>query len=179
VISVISRVSIQLPLTIFKLSNEYFRILVTPQFVFVLGNIIVIILFMNHGRFYQNNMKSPKISTYNTSNNIKSKHVSQGKGEENTIMATIFSTPEHQVIKIYHRSKSENIGREKIDSNCSNLRRSNTETKRVTKSSNKTSKGDYYPEDHMSNDEFRRTIEDFIAKQQRFLREEEDDFTGF
>ncbi|CAL0329250.1 unnamed protein product [Lupinus luteus] len=31
------------------------------------------------------------------------------------------------------------------------------------------------PEDHMSNDEFRRTVEAFIAKQQRLLREEEEE----
>ncbi|KAJ8572258.1 hypothetical protein K7X08_008769 [Anisodus acutangulus] len=30
-----------------------------------------------------------------------------------------------------------------------------------------------YPEDEISNDEFRKTVENFIARQQRFLREEE------
>ncbi|XP_019414080.1 PREDICTED: uncharacterized protein LOC109363344 [Lupinus angustifolius] len=33
------------------------------------------------------------------------------------------------------------------------------------------------PEDHMSNDEFRRTVEAFIARQQRLLREEEEDYS--
>ncbi|XP_074286183.1 uncharacterized protein LOC141611526 [Silene latifolia] len=190
VLAVISRVSLQLPLAIFKLLNEYLSnislIFASPQFVFVIGNVIVIVLFINHGHFSnKDNMKTPKISTYGTTNNtsIKLKHNNQGTAvtEENKIMATIFSTPEHQVIKIYHRSKSETITREKMETNPCNLRRSNTEIKRVKKNCKcciKDAKESHYPEDHMSNDQFRRTIEDFIAKQQRFLREEEEDFIG-
>lgn len=33
----------------------------------------------------------------------------------------------------------------------------------------------HYPEDHMSSDDFRRTIEDFIARKQRYLHEEEEE----
>ncbi|KAL9231656.1 hypothetical protein vseg_006854 [Gypsophila vaccaria] len=203
VLAVISRVSLQLPLTIFNLLNHYFNnmtiFLGSPQFVFIIGNVIVITLFINHGNFYNNkcDIKSSKIIATNnditTNNNTMKllKHKSHGIiSEENTIMATIFSTPEHQVIKIYHRSNSEKvIRREEMKTKCCNLRRSNTEIRRVKKSCNCSNNNNsssknvnedrHYPEDHMSNEDFRRKIESFIAKQQRFLREEEDDFKGF
>ncbi|KAK9677840.1 hypothetical protein RND81_11G170700 [Saponaria officinalis] len=126
-------------------------------------------------------MKSSRISAYNTRNNYNNvKHKTQGITEDNTIMATIFSTPGHQVIRIHHRSKSEKFGTEKMDTVCRNLGRSNTEIKRGKKGCSccSNAKGGHYPEDHMSNEEFKRTIEDFIAKQQRTLLEEADDFTA-
>ncbi|KAK9667361.1 hypothetical protein RND81_14G250700 [Saponaria officinalis] len=194
VFAVISRVSLQLPLTIFNILNQYFNnisfFLGSPQFVFIVGNIIVITLFINHGNFYNNMNKSSKNSTNVATKNMKLKHKNNINNngiinDENTIMATIFSTPEHQVIKIYHRSNSEKvIRRGEMEPKCCNLRRSNTDVKRVKKSCNcskhvKENNEGHYPEDHMSNEEFRKTIENFIAKQQRFLREEEEDFMGF
>ncbi|KAL2939212.1 Chitinase-like protein 3 [Bienertia sinuspersici] len=96
----------------------------------------------------------------------------KGMTDENAMMAMIFSTPEHQVIKIYHRSNSEKIiRREKVEKKCCGLRRSNTEIRSLKTCG--CSKEGHYPEDHMTNEEFQKTIEDFIAKQQRFLREEE------
>ncbi|KAJ8442003.1 hypothetical protein Cgig2_020148 [Carnegiea gigantea] len=101
------------------------------------------------------------------------------------MMAAIFTAlpPEHrshhnQVIKVYHRSTSEKPRREKTETGCSSLRRSNTEVIKNLKEKEGCRKEEagegHYPEDHMSNEEFRRAIEDFIAKQQRFLREEEE-----
>lgn len=185
IIAVISRISFQFPLTVFKLSNECIQSLnifiFSPPFVFILGNAIVITLFVNSGKLNnspKSNVKPPKIRQIPRKNSsMEPKYVKkQEKVEENTIMATIFSTPQHQVIKIYNRSKSEKIKREKIEKRCCGLQRSNTELKNFEDENGwcckEKGEGKHYPEDHMSSDEFRRTIEDFIAKQQKFLREE-------
>ncbi|KAK7309308.1 hypothetical protein RJT34_05928 [Clitoria ternatea] len=67
--------------------------------------------------------------------------------------------------KVYHRSQSEKL-KEKGDGGNTmarrELRRSETEKARENS----------YPQDKLSNEEFQRTIEAFIAKQMRFLREE-------
>ncbi|KAL9244995.1 hypothetical protein vseg_018705 [Gypsophila vaccaria] len=123
-------------------------------------------------------MKSSRASAYNPRNNYSNnfRHKNQGITEDNTIRATIFSTPEHQVIRIYHRTKSEKLRVEKMETDCCNLGRSNTESRRVKKGCSccQDVKGGHYPHDHLSNEEFKRTIEDFIARQRRSLREEED-----
>ncbi|CAO2815026.1 unnamed protein product [Amaranthus hypochondriacus] len=202
IFAVISRVSFELPfLEILKSSNEYIHhlsiFLVSPRFVFILGNAIIITLFMNSKQFntIENTIKTPK----NPPKSVKKRK----NIEENVIISMIFSTPEEQIGKIYHhpptrfiprienyeqglgregrqqlipikesteigkiydRSKSEKMKRsEKIG--C-DLRRSKTEIKSLKSYCE-------FPEDHMSGEEFRKTVEDFIAKQQKFLREEE------
>ncbi|KAI4314823.1 hypothetical protein L6164_027691 [Bauhinia variegata] len=65
-----------------------------------------------------------------------------------------------QFPKVYRRTQSEKL---KGDSVQRKFRRSETEIGREK----------FYPQDKLSNEEFQRTIEEFIAKQMRFLREEE------
>uniref|UniRef100_A0A803LDP0 DUF4408 domain-containing protein n=1 Tax=Chenopodium quinoa TaxID=63459 RepID=A0A803LDP0_CHEQI len=178
--SVISRLSFQLPLALFQLSNEFIHtlsiFLVSPQFVFILGNAIVITLFVNSGHL-NSNLKSPKTSSLERKNmkTVQKSVKKQVMPEENAMMAMIFSTSEQQqVIKIYHRSKSDKVRREKVEDKCCGLRRSNTEIKSLRGCGcSKVAKEGHYPEDHMSNEEFQKTVENFIARQQRFLREEE------
>ena len=163
IFAVISRVSFELPfLEILKSSNEYIHhlsiFLVSPRFVFILGNAIIITLFMNSKQFntIENTIETPKTPPKSVK---KRKNI-----EENVIISMIFSTPEEQIGKIYERSKSEKMKRsEKIG--C-DLRRSKTEIKSLKSYCE-------FPEDHMSGEEFRKTVEDFIAKQQKFSREEE------
>lgn len=182
ILAVISRLSFQLPLALFNLSNEYIHnlsiFLGSPQFVFIVGNAIVITLFVNSGQLNSTkcNLKASKTPSYAPKHMRREQKIVRKKGvtEENAMMAMIFSTSEHQVIKIYHRSKSEKVRREKIEKKCCGLRRSNTEIKSLKGCGcYKDKKEGHYPEDHMSNEEFRKTIENFIARQQRFLREEE------
>lgn len=72
--------------------------------------------------------------------------------------------------KVYSRSQSlpENVNGKGEDEEQTErqkiLRRSETEKEKVREV--------LYPEDKLSNEEFQRTIEAFIAKQMRFLREE-------
>lgn len=184
IFAVISRLSFQVPLALFKLSYEYIHklsiFLGSPQFVFIVGNAIVITLFVNSGKFNNNNktnVKAQKNASYVRKNaRVEQKNVKkQEKSDENAMMAMIFSTPEHQVIKIYQRSKSETIKREKVEKNCCGLRRSNTEIKSLRGCGcSKDAKEGHYPEDHMSSEEFQKTIENFIARQQRFIKREEE-----
>ncbi|KAJ8450914.1 hypothetical protein Cgig2_032539 [Carnegiea gigantea] len=176
VIAVISRLlyEIQPPIVLaLTLAYEYFHtlslILLSPSFVFVLGNAIVIALFVNY---------------YSPSYNVqrpKSSLNDQGKkivGEE-AIMAAISAGPadDQSVARFYRRSTSEiTARREKVEGGGSIMRRAKSNM-----DIHKSSKGycvGHYPEDHMSNEEFRKTIEEFIAKQQRVLREEEN-FSAF
>uniref|UniRef100_A0A5B7CAB0 DUF4408 domain-containing protein n=1 Tax=Davidia involucrata TaxID=16924 RepID=A0A5B7CAB0_DAVIN len=167
VLIMISRFSTQLPVA-FKLSGEYFRglfvSLISPRFVFVLGNLIVIILFMKSGQFSSRDDTGNKscIDIYNeyVLNSEKNRNIhreeSESKEEDGTIVAN----------KKIYRSQSENLKRQQHPEKARReLRRWATE--RCRKSVNCCSK------DEMSNEEFRRTVEDFIARQQRFLREEE------
>ena len=67
--------------------------------------------------------------------------------------------------RVHRRSRSEKLEGEGEDGRKAarwKLRRSETEKARES----------LYPHDRLSNEEFRRTVEAFIAKQMRFLREE-------
>uniref|UniRef100_A0A7C8YMZ4 DUF4408 domain-containing protein n=1 Tax=Opuntia streptacantha TaxID=393608 RepID=A0A7C8YMZ4_OPUST len=181
VIAVISRLlyEIQPPmLLVLTLAYEYFRtlslLLLSPAFVFILGNAIVLTLFVNYSPNYNaQRSKSP-------SNDQPQKIA----GEE-AIMAAIFAGPadDQAAARFYRRSTSEiTARREKVEGAGLRRAKSNMEIHKSYKGycghcgtglgSCRKSKVGHYPEDHMSNEEFRKTIEEFIAKQQRVLREE-------
>ena len=69
VLALISRFSIELPVAV-RNSSEYFKdltvILVSPRFVFVLGNMIIITLFAKSGQFsgHHSNGKNPSSDLY-------------------------------------------------------------------------------------------------------------------
>ncbi|KAF7809708.1 putative TRNA--methyltransferase non-catalytic subunit trm6MTase subunit trm6 [Senna tora] len=71
--------------------------------------------------------------------------------------------------KVYRRSQSEKMKEEDSTKTMRQkfLRRSETEKMYV-----ENPRENLYPQDKLSNEEFQRTIEAFIAKQMRFLREE-------
>nr|XP_018629447.1 uncharacterized protein LOC104105539 isoform X3 [Nicotiana tomentosiformis] len=211
---IISRFSTQLPLT-FKLSTEYFKglgvTLISPRFVFVLGNAIVIILFLKSGQSSAkdgstNNVKIDLYDEYKQKCSMnKETHFEQSKKQrkqsilvkeaccEQSKKQSILVQDtcceqskkqsilvERQVVKKIRRSHSENSislsqdekkpRRELIRSATVGCRKViNTDSVKPTMTITTTS----YPEDEMSGDEFRKTVENFIARQQRLLREEE------
>ncbi|XP_028807232.1 uncharacterized protein LOC114761951 [Neltuma alba] len=69
--------------------------------------------------------------------------------------------------KVYRRTQSEKLKEECPERTQQKLRRSETEKKHM-----ENGRESMYPQDNLSNEEFQRTIEAFIAKQMRFLREE-------
>lgn len=155
---VISKLSSQLPFA-FKISGDYFRglsvALISPRFVFVIGNAIIITLFLKAGKG-------------ESKDNLK-----VADCENSPIIINEIQTREMETVKKVcrmERSKSENVRRDNHGEAPRKLRRSATETCR--KSGEKAMRS-CRSEDDMSSEEFRRTVEAFIARQQKSLREEE------
>ncbi|XP_038900483.1 uncharacterized protein LOC120087694 [Benincasa hispida] len=193
ILVVISRFSSHLP-TAFKNSSEYFRYLsvtlISPRFVFLIGNAIVITLFAKSGQFsakdpskknsvadlyeefIQNSEKNQK--TRRAEIEYRIKQIDDSRGDSSISVKKIVNPQE---IKRYQRSKSEKmevVQRENLDRE---LRRSETEKFKKIVGLREDRRNSSYPEDGMSNEEFRQTVEAFIARQQRLRREEE--FCGF
>lgn len=187
ILIVISKFTSRLPVAI-KSSSEYFKdlsvFLVSPRFVFIIGNAIVITLFAKSGHslgqgsgtgsddggieiFDDFEEKSEKIGEEAIENQRK-------LCEEKTVVVNTYTTPPSTDMKIYRRSKSENLKRERCEKNRRVLQRSVTEDCRKSIGSDeKAAKHSSFAEDDMSNEEFRHAVESFIARQQRFRREEE------
>ncbi|XP_059314262.1 uncharacterized protein LOC132065053 [Lycium ferocissimum] len=199
---IISRFSTQLPLS-FKLSTDYFKglgvTLISPRFVFVLGNAIVIILFLKSGQSSTkddstNDVKVDLHDEYKQKCSMnKEVHYAQSKnqGKQSILAEEAYCEQskkqrkqsilvERQIEKKIHRSHSDNAiclshdekkPRKKLNRSATVGCRKviNADSVKPTMTMTTTS----YPEDEMSSDEFRKTVENFIARQQRFLREEE------
>ncbi|WVZ19212.1 hypothetical protein V8G54_006534 [Vigna mungo] len=175
VLVLVSRLSINLPSTL-RNSTEYFRnFMGSPRFVFFLGNVIIITLFAQSGHFssqssdkpspepdlylefLQNSTIKPKLKLIVHSNTRKT------KGQE--IDPTKTETSLEMVNKDYRRCQSDMV--ERVVENEKPPRvLQRCETEKVIRNV------DSYPEDGMSNDDFRRKIEAFIARQQRLRKQE-------
>nr|GLL23641.1 uncharacterized protein LOC113726291 [Ipomoea trifida] len=179
---VFSRFSVHLP-PAFKLSGDYFRglsvALISPWFVFIVGNAIVIILFLKSGRSSGNNAptddgkadlydeyvkKCAKDQSFQEDNGRIEKQRKQTSvcvsGEE--VNPHTYQSKKRKI----NRSQSESWSVQRREEPSKDLKRSVTVPCR--KSEEKAAETD-----EMSSEEFRRTVEAFIARQQRALREEE------
>uniref|UniRef100_A0A5B6ZP64 Uncharacterized protein n=1 Tax=Davidia involucrata TaxID=16924 RepID=A0A5B6ZP64_DAVIN len=88
--------------------------------------------------------------------------------EEDSIMVNMYSSREKKI----DRSHSEELKREHCEKARRELKRSVSESSRKSVNDSEKVAARSYMEDDMSSEEFRRTVEAFIARQQRFLREE-------
>lgn len=186
VLALISRFSVQLPVAV-KNSSEYFKdltvILVSPRFVFIIGNAIVITLFAKSGQFSGQDPsgKNSRTDLYDEfvekSERIQSLHgYEAGNSDRQSSSVEYIVTEETSPsaeIKNYQRSESEKLDRGTRNKLCRELRRSATEKCRESVGSGEGWMKISYPEDRMSNEEFRCTVEAFIARQKRFRRDEE------
>lgn len=168
----ISRFSLQFPCS-FKFSSEFFRPLFSPQFVFVIGNAIVVILVVKSGRLCSGDRVTTDFCEEYVENSVKNHIVheieSENQKREDKIIEDNVNYGERR--RRIDRTYSENldkVGGEK-EKMKRQLRRTVTEGRRKSTSAVVGSS----PAEEMSNEEFRRTVEDFIARQQRSLREEE------
>lgn len=179
VLILISRFSSQLP-TAFKASSEYFRdlsvLLVSPRFVFVIGNIIVITLFVKSGQLSTSRVETSEKSSTDiydlfVKNSERSQNIDLSDGDE-----VLYQSKKQSIVKdttfvvgkcdmkIIQRSQSHNLNHgKKCKQVGQGLKRSSTMEKPAKN----------IPEEGMSNEEFRRKIDAFIARQQRLRREEE------
>ncbi|KAL6560807.1 hypothetical protein OROGR_004366 [Orobanche gracilis] len=166
---VVSRFSVQFA-TSLKASGECFRginvAVISPRFVFLLGNVIVIVLFLKSRRF------SAKNGEIKIADDIYQEHVEKcRKINSRKLEEKKASEARRKLI----RFPSENLERERRhgEERRRYLPRSVTEARRKSPNSRRKSEaGVSAAEDDMSSEEFRRTVEAFIARQQRFLREE-------
>ncbi|KAL9276451.1 hypothetical protein ACSQ67_025996 [Phaseolus vulgaris] len=179
VLVLVSRLSINLPSTL-KNSTEYFRIFMgSPRFVFFLGNVIILMLFAQSGHFSNHTSEekpSPEPDLYFEflqhstvkqkpivhNNNRKAKmsvRVEDG-AKDKQIVPTKTETSLEMVKKDYRRCESGIVERV-VENEKPRRALQRCETEKVVRNVNS------YPEDGMSNDEFRCKIEAFIARQQR------------
>ncbi|KAE8695892.1 putative Phosphatidic acid phosphatase family protein [Hibiscus syriacus] len=172
-----------------KISGEFILklggIVASPPFVFLVCNVIIVTLIAKSGIFSAVSNADSKI--YEEITKIaenRSKLESQeeivyqdkkiiSEANANTLTCEEMepesdSDPEMDNPRVYRRSKSEKLPIRKTEEVTKELRRSETEKSRKFENVD----GELFPEDELSNEEFQRTIEDFIAKQLRFRREE-------
>ncbi|KAF8013535.1 hypothetical protein BT93_I1393 [Corymbia citriodora subsp. variegata] len=182
----LSRFSTLLPIAV-KSSGEYFRdlkvVLVSPRFVFILGNVIIITLFAKSGQFStrDSTIKNDLYDEFlEKSEKSRNNRQTEPQFQDKQIISKEISDDKHvvhrdEVVKTYKRSQSENLHHESRVKLHRVLRRSMTEKCRDNALCSEMGKSEKnsFPEDDLSNEEFRRTVEAFIARQQRFLREEE------
>lgn len=182
----LSRFSTQLPIAV-KNSGEYFRdlkvVLVSPQFVFILGNVIIITLFAQSRRFSARD-STTKNDLYDEflekSEKSRNNRQTETQFQDKQVICEDTSDDKHvvhtdEVAKTYKRSQSENLHHENRVKVHRVLRRSVTEKCRESALCAEMGKSEKnpFPEDSLSSEEFRRTVEAFIARQQKSLRDEE------
>lgn len=153
--------------------QELFILLASPRFVFFFGNAIVLTLFVKSGHFSGqrpagNPTSAPDLYDEFLKNSERS--VQKNRTDEETVYEDKYVCVESTDADtdtdvkrggLYRRSLSEGAGGGVVTEKRGQLRRSETDVGR---------KGEESGE--MSNEEFRRTIEEFIAKQLKFQREE-------
>lgn len=181
ILILVSRLSLHIPHAV-KNSGGYVRgltlALFSPRFVFVLGNVIVITLFVKSGQF-----SSRDSAKRFTEHDLYDEFVkSSGEKSQRAFRDKKPSIPETRVV-VAERIKNETVEIRRSNSAIierpkkakSVLKRSETEKfeKKNEKSGEKSDECLFYPEDLMSGDEFRLKVEAFIARQQRFRMEEE------
>ncbi|KAK6159492.1 hypothetical protein DH2020_006806 [Rehmannia glutinosa] len=176
---ILSRFSNQFSFFSLNLSSEYFRgisvTLISPRFVFLVGNAIVIALFLKSGQFPAKKCEKTVDFFDEYMEKCRSNQQTCSKLEEKN-ESDAYKYRVRYDEKRMSRSHSENLekaahGKERRR----DLRRSMSE--KCRKSGRKAAAaggGSAYAEDEMSSEEFRRTVEAFIARQQRTLREEEE-----
>ncbi|KAK4741121.1 hypothetical protein SAY87_024709 [Trapa incisa] len=168
VLVVICRLSTQVPSTV-KNSREYFRglrvLLVSPVFVFVICNVLVVTLFS----------KSGKLSAQDPALNIDCFY--HKCLEESRRSRHLGVKDAQQRIQTYRRVHSEkSIHQNEVNLSCVLYGSKTGEHLNGVCSGEKPEKGSS-AEDAISNEEFRKIVEDFIARQKKFRMEEEHNAT--
>lgn len=192
----LSWLSTRLPFAV-RISGEYFRrfsvLILSPASIFLVGNAIVVTLLAKSGLFSPESsspIDNAVVSFYDElRSEISDEIISPPAVDEEIVyqdkqMICVENTKiaidhhpkasdneEDEVKASYRRSQSENLRRESEEMKMNNqkLRRSETDIRRKDFAGGEDDAND---DDVMSNEEFQRTIEDFIARQVRFHREE-------
>lgn len=154
----------------FRNSGEYFKdrsgVFLSSTFVFVIGNAIVVTLFAKTSK-----SSGPDYAGSDFYDElVKNSERKQSLCEENEFDSKKHCVAETEVI---WRSKLESLKRQRCDKSSHQLSRSETEKCRKSLYTDENPARTSYAEDKMSNVEFKKRVEAFIARQQRLRREEE------
>ncbi|KFK30088.1 hypothetical protein AALP_AA7G215000 [Arabis alpina] len=173
-ISKLSFPSVKLSRNIFKEAAVF---LVSPRFVFFIGNAIVITLFAKSGRNKSCHEPS-KATTEASSNDVYQEfiHKSEKKRSEVYEMKTEQSKRANGVKRVsFGRSQSQKAFEavEPLESGKIMMRYESEKCMRICDSDKKVLMRVKKPEDGMSNEQFRTKIEAFIARQKRIQKDEE------
>ncbi|XP_057497241.1 uncharacterized protein LOC130781930 [Actinidia eriantha] len=181
-------------LFVVRISGEYFRqliaVVISPLFIFLLTNAIVVILLAKSGQFSGqtpeiNNAETDLYEQFiiNTEESVDSelkKYPPAPESEEIVyedkqvisevipIVAVVGDSVSSDV-KNFRRGQSEKLERESWENPCEKLRRSVTEKCRKLADSGAEAAPVV---EELSNEDFNRTVEEFIAKQVKFHLEE-------
>ncbi|XP_016172110.1 uncharacterized protein LOC107614410 isoform X2 [Arachis ipaensis] len=191
VLVLIFRLSIKLPMAL-KNSSEYLGgFVVTPRFVFLLGNFIIVALFVQSGHFSSNGSSTHSSETvlYEEFIQKSSSYINKEIQERTESIKRNQNVDANRVSLMCNEIHGEKITKgvicleeKKEYRRCRSdiLRHVEREKPRhvlyrceSVKNRGNVGISGSYPEDGMSNDEFRRTIEAFIARQQRLRRQEQ------
>ncbi|XP_059310811.1 uncharacterized protein LOC132062212 [Lycium ferocissimum] len=176
-----------------RFSTEYFRglsvTLISPRFVFVLVNAIVIILFFKSGQSSTkdgstNNSKIDMYDEYKQKCSMnKETYCEQSILVEEAYCKQIKKQRKQSIlvekrIRRIHSDNSISLSHDEKKPRKKMIRSAtvgclkviNTDSVKPTTTTMTTNS---YPEDGMSSEEFKNTVEAFIARKQRLLREEE------
>lgn len=196
VVVLLSWISSRLPFLV-KISSDYFRrliaLILSPLFIFLITNAIVITLLAKSGRIFRraptglNNAETdfyeefinisqtgpgnpppvpePEPIVYDDKEIISELISVAPKGNEEIEIAAVRASE----FKIFERSKSEKLMKRSLEKTCGKLRRSETEICRKVADSGEDPASVV---EELSNEEFQRTIEEFIAKQVKFHKQE-------
>ncbi|KAL6346478.1 hypothetical protein AAG906_033274 [Vitis piasezkii] len=88
------------------------------------------------------------------------------------VVPTVTDSKRDSYVKVYRRSQSEKLNRDRSEKSRRILQRSDTEKCQQIVISGDDPAKTWYPEDELSNEDFQRTIEAFIARELRFRRQE-------
>ncbi|CAN1125304.1 hypothetical protein LINPERPRIM_LOCUS31608 [Linum perenne] len=173
-LALLSSFTIQLP-SVFN--KDLFFILASPRFVFVVGNMIVLLLFVNSGMLSGIQDEGKGISTRSdiyeefvemsgkgqAFSYVEEEENYRGKQSDESLVVKEELHVSSVMMKTYERSKSEKlVTKSSIKKPEKELRRS------VTEKLSKKKKG-LFPEDDMSNEEFKSAVDAFIERQKRSL----------
>lgn len=157
---------------LFSISSDYLsiRIITTtllrsPIFVFFTGNAIILVLFLISGR----------LPSSNKTTDFHEEYLKKCRRDHETICRDQKLKPYHHAKKTIRRSQSESTmtDRQVLHETDDNHQVSHN-LKRCTSAQRFHVGSSLYTEEKMSNDEFRNKVEAFIARQQMFLKEEEE-----
>ncbi|KAE9597858.1 hypothetical protein Lal_00029543 [Lupinus albus] len=165
-------------------SRKLFSLLANPLFIFALSNAIIAALVAQSRRL----SAADNNASGHLNRNTVTGHVTPPS--ETDYQPRDVAEVEYQEKEVIYETRRidvdrtvENSERDYLDSDLKKYRRSLSEKwkedvagkimrRKFRRSETEKRPENLYPEDKLSNEEFQRTIEDFIAKQMRFLKEE-------